>query len=54
MDGVTLVCIPAGEFLMGAADNDPQADDDEKPQHRVYLDAFWMDRTEVTNANFAI
>lgn len=53
VDGVTLLCIPAGEFLMGAADNDPQAKADEKPQHRVYVDAFWLDRTEVTNANFA-
>jgi formylglycine-generating enzyme required for sulfatase activity len=53
VDGVTLVCVPAGEFLMGAADNDPLAEDHEKPQHRVYLDAFWIDRTEVTNANFA-
>jgi eukaryotic-like serine/threonine-protein kinase len=53
VDGVSLVCIPAGEFLMGAAANDPQARDDEKPQHRVYLAAFWMDRTEVTNVNFA-
>ncbi|NJN97915.1 MAG: formylglycine-generating enzyme family protein, partial [Anaerolineales bacterium] len=38
---------------MGATADDPQAKDNEKPQHRVYLDAFWMDRTEVTNANFA-
>lgn len=53
VDGITLVCVPAGEFLMGAADTDPQARDDEKPQHRVYLDAFWIDRTEVTNVNFA-
>jgi eukaryotic-like serine/threonine-protein kinase len=53
VDGVTLVCVPAGEFLMGATDNDPQAQDNEKPQHRVYLDAFWIDRIEVTNANFA-
>jgi formylglycine-generating enzyme required for sulfatase activity len=52
-DGVILVCVPAGEFLMGAADNDPLAQDHEKPQHRVYLNAFWIDRTEVTNANFA-
>jgi formylglycine-generating enzyme required for sulfatase activity len=38
---------------MGAAANDPQAQAHEKPQHQVYLDAFWMDQTEVTNANFA-
>ncbi len=53
IDGVTLVCVPAGEFLMGAADDDALAQDDEKPQHRVTLDAYWIDRTEVTNAHFA-
>lgn len=49
VDGMTLVYIPAGEFLMGSDDRDLQADPDEKPQHAVYLDAFWIDRTEVTN-----
>ena len=38
---------------MGAADNDALANANEKPQHRVFLDAYWIDRTEVTNANFA-
>ncbi len=52
-DGVTLVCVPAGEFLMGAADDDPLARPDEKPQHRVSLKAYWIDQTEVTNAAFA-
>ena len=51
-DGMTMVYVPAGEFLMGSADDDPQAEDDEKPQHRVSLDAFWIDRTEVTNAQY--
>ncbi|MGB8644547.1 MAG: formylglycine-generating enzyme family protein [Anaerolineae bacterium] len=51
-DGVTLLCVPSGEFLMGAADNDLAATTDEKPQHRVYLDAFWIDETESTNAGF--
>jgi formylglycine-generating enzyme required for sulfatase activity len=49
MDGATLVFVPAGEFLMGSDENDLDADEDEKPQHTVYLDAFWIDRTEVTN-----
>ena len=53
IDGATLVCVPAGEFLMGAADDDALARDNEKPQHRVYLDAYWIGRTEVTNASFA-
>jgi formylglycine-generating enzyme required for sulfatase activity len=51
-DGAVMVYVPAGEFLMGSADDDPDAADDEKPQHTVYLDAFWIDRTEVTNAQY--
>lgn len=48
-DGMPLVYIPAGEFLMGSTDSDPDAAPDEKPQHTVYVDAFWIDQTEVTN-----
>jgi serine/threonine-protein kinase len=51
-DGMTLLYVPAGEFLMGAASSDTAAGDSEKPQHKVYLDAFWIDQTEVTNAMF--
>ena len=51
-DGMTVVRVPAGTFLMGAADDDGNADADEKPQREVYLDAYWIDRTEVTNAMF--
>jgi formylglycine-generating enzyme required for sulfatase activity len=47
-----MVCVPAGEFLMGSTDDDPYAEDDEKPQHAVYLDAFWIDKYEVTNAQY--
>ena len=52
-DGMELLPVPAGEFLMGsdpAVDKDAQ--DDEKPQHTVYLDTFWIDKTEVTNAQY--
>ncbi len=52
MDGALLVCVPAGEFLMGAAEDDPHAEAHERPMHRVVLDAFWIDRTEATNAGF--
>ncbi|MEQ1486232.1 formylglycine-generating enzyme family protein [Methyloglobulus sp.] len=52
--------IPGGEFSMGAAepkgiDNNRvgmQATLDSRPIHRVYVDGFWMDRTEVTNAQY--
>lgn len=43
-DGAEMMRIPAGEFQMG------RKDDDEKPVHTVYLDAFYMDKYEVTNA----
>jgi serine/threonine-protein kinase len=49
---MTIVYIPAGEFLMGSTDEDPDAADNEEPQHTVSLDAYWMDRTEVTVAQF--
>jgi formylglycine-generating enzyme required for sulfatase activity len=51
-DGMVMVYVPAGEFLMGSADSDSQAYSNEKPQHTVYLDAFWIDKTEVTNAQY--
>ena len=38
--------IPAGEFVMGSAAAEAKAD--EKPQHNVKLDAFWMQAHEVT------
>ncbi len=43
--------IPGGTFVMGT--DDPEADASEKPAHAVQLDGFWMDATEVTNAQFA-
>jgi formylglycine-generating enzyme required for sulfatase activity len=49
-DGAVMVFAPAGEFLMGSSDADTQADSNEKPQHKVYLDTFWIDKFEVTNA----
>lgn len=52
VDGMILVCVPAGSFIMGATEGYLFAEADEKPQHQVYLDAFWIDRTEVTNAMF--
>lgn len=47
-DAMIVVYVPAGEFTMGSTNADQDATSDEFPQHRVYLDAFWIDRTEVT------
>ena len=38
-----MVLVPAGEFTMGNL----EGDDDEAPIHRVYLEAFYMDKFEV-------
>jgi formylglycine-generating enzyme required for sulfatase activity len=53
-----MVWIPGGEFSMGVLDprtlphggGEPM--DDARPIHRVYVDGFWMDATEVTNEEF--
>ena len=48
-----MVTVPVGEFWMGCAPQDSSCDDDEKPGRTVYLDAFRIDRTEVTVAQYA-
>jgi formylglycine-generating enzyme required for sulfatase activity len=48
IDSMIMVYVPGGTFRMGSEDGD----DDEKPVHDVTLDAFWIDRTEVTNAQY--
>jgi formylglycine-generating enzyme required for sulfatase activity len=54
-----MVWIPGGEFSMGSPDprsvphGGPDAMSDARPIHRVYVDGFWMDKTEVTNQQFA-
>jgi formylglycine-generating enzyme required for sulfatase activity len=44
--------VPAGPFLMGSNEDDPDADDDEQPQHELTLPTYYIGRTEVTNAQF--
>jgi formylglycine-generating enzyme required for sulfatase activity len=45
-----MVWVPGGEFLMGT--DDAKLDPAERPAHRVRVNGFWIDRTEVTNAEF--
>ena len=45
-----MVWIPGGQFVMGT--DDPQAYPAERPAHAVRVDGFWMDQTDVTNAQF--
>ena len=54
------IFIPAGEFIMGTKDTDAQHALDngvaypEVPMHTVYLDAYWIDKYEVTNERYAL
>jgi len=47
-DGAKMMLIPAGEFQMGSNDGE----DNEKPIHTVYLDAFYVDVYEVSNVQY--
>ena len=49
-DGMQQVYVPAGDFIMGSEESKAYAN--ERPQHTVTLDAFWIDKTEVTNAMY--
>ena len=65
-DGMEMVYVPEGTFTMGTTDADiykllsENLDwerswiEDEQPTHEVYLDGFWIDKYEVTNALYAI
>jgi sulfatase modifying factor 1 len=46
-----MVWVPSGTFQMGG--DNKQAQPDEYPKHKVTIDGFWMDATEVTNEQFA-
>lgn len=63
-DAAVMVFVPAGEFLMGTSDADIEQYkvlfplrnisrfDNERPQRTVFVDAFYIDRTEVTNRQY--
>ena len=49
INGMEMVYTPGGAFEMGSTDGDA----DERPVHTVTLEGFWIDRTEVTNVQYA-
>jgi len=48
-DGAIMVYVPQGKFTMGLGDQEHLS----SPAHQVILDAYWIDRSEVTNAMYA-
>jgi formylglycine-generating enzyme required for sulfatase activity len=50
MDGMEQMYVPKGEFMMG---DNGDTGSREYPKHPIYLDAFWMDKVEVTNVMYA-
>lgn len=66
IDGMEMVFVPEGPFLMGLSDENVEyimemcgsdcrrnSFQSQQPQHEVYLDSYWIDRTEVTNEMYA-
>jgi sulfatase modifying factor 1 len=51
-DGKVMVWVPGGTYRFGASEGDRQADLDEMPPVTVTVKGFWIDRTEVTNAEY--
>jgi formylglycine-generating enzyme required for sulfatase activity len=51
---IDFVRVPAGEFLMGSDPaKDSKALPNEQPQHKLFLDEFWMGKYPVTNRQYA-
>ncbi len=50
--GIEFVYIRGGEFMMGSPDSDSDANIDEKPRHKVYVDSFWIGKYEVTQSQY--
>jgi eukaryotic-like serine/threonine-protein kinase len=50
-DGMNQIYIPAGAFTMGTADASQPV---MLHKHKVYLDAYWIDQAEVTNAMYLL
>ena len=51
---LTMVEIPAGEFLMGSPTTEPERNNNEGPQHRVRLEGFFMGQTPITQAQWRV
>lgn len=52
IDGMTQVLIPEGRFMMGGVAEGYQ--ENERPEHKVTVSDFWLDKVEVTNAMYTL
>jgi len=52
-DGAVMVLIPMGTFTRGAEGADSKANSDETPARKIFLKAYYIDKYEVSNAQFA-
>jgi formylglycine-generating enzyme required for sulfatase activity len=53
-DEMPMLIIPGGAFIMGASQSNPAVGFDESPEHEVHLSSFYMDKYEVTVAQYAL
>ena len=53
-DGMPMIYVAGEIFYMGGYENDPDVTPAELPQHEVELNSFWIDRTEVSNAQYKL
>jgi serine/threonine-protein kinase len=51
--GMTLVLVPAGEFVMGSREGE-DGEPDERPARKAHLDAYYVGKYEVTNTQFEV
>jgi len=52
-DGRQMIWVPPGRFLMGRGRGDEEAGNDEQPARTISVRGLWLDRTEVTNAEYS-
>ena len=52
--GIKMVYVEGGEFTMGSPDSEKEAFDNEKPQHRVWIDSFWINKFQVRFREFDV
>ena len=54
IDGMRLLFVPSGMFVMGISLEESVLQPAESPQHDVYLDSYWIDATEVSNRQYRL